>query len=99
VALALALALIVKVLALALALNTLVFCLHVIHCYLWHVLELCKCPVHHTENCPYTYTGKHHSNKCLANANKGAYNSRQRMKAQAEEPPTRHRLSFCGAGT
>ena len=25
----------------------------IIHIYLWHVLKVCKCPVHHVENHPY----------------------------------------------
>ena len=30
--------------------NNIEFCLPIIHYYLCHVLEVCKCPVHHTEN-------------------------------------------------
>ena len=26
----------------------------IIHIYLWHVLRVCKCPVHHVENRPST---------------------------------------------
>ena len=32
--------------------NNIELCLQIIHYYLWHVLEVCKCPVHHIENRP-----------------------------------------------
>jgi len=32
--------------------NNIEFCLQIIHHYVWHVLEVCKCPVCHIENHP-----------------------------------------------